>query len=748
MYSKSFICKALSAVSSIFLIVFSETMSQTSPTVLLSAKNTGGGLVEVEVTFSERVVGFDKNDFSVANGTIDKIENITPTENFLNVLSLSPGSSGFKLIDRTSDLLAVYSLGGKYATYFSSDINNGIAQGTSKSINCNSGILIRGSNLVCANSGDSKLRFYKTSDLSFVSELDLADFRPLALGSNNEIIGVANQTTVEYRNSSGELVTSFAAKFQEEFSQINYLSNDEEGNIYTLETQYVQGNGGSNLKHVVSYDNTGKETSSFRIDDDTQYVSRSKEGLFYGVTPTEIRVYDQEGNFIRGVTGQGIGDNVLNSRISNIEFDENDNLHFVNNTDVYSYGQSVNVYRITIDSETDGPVTLTVLKDAFQSYTGTNTDETSIIITADSTPPQGYSVGYSTIDLCQGDKLGVNLSGAELNSRFHYRLLNVLDTLADEQPVATNDLSFEIGDIPVGESTLKLWLTDTANNTGDTVFQVLKIAEPPLTPEICIVSVDDNSNKNQVSWEYDVSSVRSFGIYRETSTAGEYELLEVVENVNNYVDQSSNPSGQANRYRISALDTCGLESGFSETHKTMHLTISRGVGNIWNLNWDNYEGFDFSTYRIYRGISSSNIELLTEIASNLTSYSDLEAPETDLIYYFIEVVKQDPCNTVSNTRALNEITSRSNLATNAILSTEEDRTENYLIYPNPIGSSFTVESKNYTPTGYSIHDFSGKKMKQGFLKPITIIDMKKFKPGVYFIEVFDGNTIRKRLIKR
>ena len=88
----------------------------------------------------------------------------------------------------------------------------------------------------------------------------------------------------------------------------------------------------------------------------------------------------------------------------------------------------------------------------------------------------------------------------------------------------------------------------------------------------------------------------------------------------------SNTSQQAYRYQIKYVDTCGNESSVGDTHKTLHLTINQGVGSTWNLIWTAYEGVSFPSYNIYRGTNSSNMTLINTVASNITSYTDNNAP--------------------------------------------------------------------------------------------------------------------------
>ena len=179
-------------------------------------------------------------------------------------------------------------------------------------------------------------------------------------------------------------------------------------------------------------------------------------------------------------------------------------------------------------------------------------------------------------------------------------------------------------------------------------------------PDVCIVGVNPQTNFNRVVWEHPNSTaIDSFYVYKETNQANIYQKIggTAFNDTAIFDDVSSNPSVQAYRYKLSVVDSCGVESDLGDFHKTIHLTINQGIGSAWNLIWSGYEGFTYPSYNIYRGISSNNMVLLTTIASNLNSYTDLTAPSGQL-YYQIEVVSSYNCdpsksfNTWSETSAL------------------------------------------------------------------------------------------------
>ncbi|MBP5496578.1 MAG: C10 family peptidase [Bacteroidales bacterium] len=189
------------------------------------------------------------------------------------------------------------------------------------------------------------------------------------------------------------------------------------------------------------------------------------------------------------------------------------------------------------------------------------------------------------------------------------------------------------------------------------------------TPAICMVGVENDHNL--VVWETLADpDVETYRIYRENSQANVYELLASVPagSPNAYEDITADPSVRAYRYKITAADSCGGETPMSAYHKTVHLTINQGIGNSWNLIWTPYEGFEFSSYKLYRGTANNNLQLIQTMPSTLTSFTD-NNPAGDALFYQIEVVMTESC--VQQTRDVTYTGARSNIVYNQIPVTVE-----------------------------------------------------------------------------
>ena len=268
------------------------------------------------------------------------------------------------------------------------------------------------------------------------------------------------------------------------------------------------------------------------------------------------------------------------------------------------------------------------------------------------------------------------------------------------------------------------------------------------TQNICVVGVDSLTNNIRVVWEEpQTTAIDSFYIYKESNVSNVYTQVgsRAYDSLSVWIDPVSNPAVQSYRYKITALDTCGVETPLSEFHKTIHLTINQGVGGAWNLIWSHYEGINFGSYKIYRGTSSSSMTLLTTIQSNLNSYTDL-APPTGAVYYQIEIVNPNNC---TPTKSTNYGSSKSNIATNDINNIVEMSSEFISVYPNPTTADFTIEiTKGLIGEDYTITDFSGRLLRSGtFHSNKEKVELDMFSNGVYLIQIKNSN-IQHRIIKQ
>ena len=181
------------------------------------------------------------------------------------------------------------------------------------------------------------------------------------------------------------------------------------------------------------------------------------------------------------------------------------------------------------------------------------------------------------------------------------------------------------------------------------------------TPQLRRVGAN-NTGSNIVQWTVaNTEGIAGYEIYREDNVSDVYTLVQRVERpgVRSCTDPTADPSARAYRYKICAIDECGGMSPMSAPHKTMHLTINRGIGTAWNLIWSPYEGQSIRSYKIYRGTSMQDMVVIGEVPGDQTSYTDNSNPNNEGFFY--KVV------TVENTRSDDEEELGSNIVDNGLL---------------------------------------------------------------------------------
>ena len=266
---------------------------------------------------------------------------------------------------------------------------------------------------------------------------------------------------------------------------------------------------------------------------------------------------------------------------------------------------------------------------------------------------------------------------------FHWEPSTGLNSSEIQNPIATP-----------AETTTYVVSVTTSNGSVATDTVTVFVNPSSYIPEICLVTVESNTNHNKIIWEKPVStSIDSTYIYKEGSATGNYIRIGALSQnqLSEFVDTLSNTLVQSNRYQIATKDKCSLESAKSNPHKTMHLAINQGVGSTWNLIWEQYEGFTVNTYNIYRGTTAGNLTLISSLSGGNTQYTDLNGG-TENVFYQIEAVSGFSCSptkayTSSYSNIASYVKGNTNIPETCLVTVDPILNLNRIIWNKPIAAS-------------------------------------------------------------
>lgn len=292
-------------------------------------------------------------------------------------------------------------------------------------------------------------------------------------------------------------------------------------------------------------------------------------------------------------------------------------------------------------------------------------------------------------------------------------------------------------------------------NSSDTVN--VQVSKPFGNQQICLVSVDVSTGKNDVMWEKIPNvGVSSYYIYKEVSS-NIYNWLGAVsyDSISHFIDYSSSPMSHGDKYKIAIIDTCGNISDLDSCafHKTINLVIT-SFGTTMGLVWDFYEVEDNSfvpdQYYIYRGTTPATLQLIDSVSGSFNTYNDLNI--TTPYYYLVGAVKNNSCNINiggGTPQMVNFLAS--NIKDNSSLVGIYEHKGWYplSIYPNPFKESTTIEFSNPDNSSYTLtlRDIIGNLIREEKTRDEkVIIKRNELSSGVYIIELFGEKNYKGKLI--
>lgn len=283
----------------------------------------------------------------------------------------------------------------------------------------------------------------------------------------------------------------------------------------------------------------------------------------------------------------------------------------------------------------------------------------------------------------------------------------------------------------------------------------------PVMQDICMVTVDTTTTTNLVVWQrVEETGISHYNIYRENAVAGNFMLIDTVQagSESLFNDVVASPMDRSWRYKISAVNTCGVEGPVSAPHKTMHMNTIVNLGNGSNdIYWDDYEGRQEAEYVVWRHSDQNGWEALSPaVPFGVSVFNDLPPGGLTGIDYFVEMTLGSMCTA---TRAQDFNSARSNKekgqfkvgegtgdSNNAL---SEYYLEQISLSPNPVSGMLTISQEDNLPVFVSVYTTDGQSLRSYQLSGTeTQIDFSNYSKGIYLVKVsLNGVERTHRIVK-
>lgn len=338
---------------------------------------------------------------------------------------------------------------------------------------------------------------------------------------------------------------------------------------------------------------------------------------------------------------------------------------------------------------------------------------------------------------CEAENVQIQFNGvADDESLFSWDFGNGL--INSGEGIGPFDVSWNID----GINEFKLLIESEGCENVDSTFSI-DILKLPDSKSLCGVGV--NSYNHAVPFWSPVTdeNVDSVYIYKETTQVNSYVKIAAVEaSISEFTDVNTDCSTQPYRYKISLFDNaCAYQTPLSDEHKTIHLMLNKGLNATWNLLWTAYEGLEIGTYSIYRGSAQDNLFKIAEVAGNVFSYTDHNAPLGDLYYAIVAENYFNDCTVDVKSVHVEQQDIRSNIQSTEVFSglNEHALEAKYKINVSKKVLFITTDLKaNYD---LRLYDITGKKLFEKTLNSTFEKDLSMYNSGMLLIQLSTGNGI-------
>ncbi len=295
-----------------------------------------------------------------------------------------------------------------------------------------------------------------------------------------------------------------------------------------------------------------------------------------------------------------------------------------------------------------------------------------------------------------------------------------------------------------------------------------------ITPDICLVTVDDSSKHNIIIWDKTLyAHVDSFIVYRQVATtylrvgAQAYNKLSLLLDTAKSVGgpNGGDPNLGNYKYKLQIRDSSGAYSSLSPYHRTIFITTSGGGQFSWTAPYL-IEGQAADTNYVL-SCDTANNNIWSAVASSSsggqqTTLSDPGFSHHSAVANWRVDALGFNCNPTlrlsngDNTTFAARVKSHSNQSNNRVSGIKQNDKNNTLvnIYPNPTSNTLNINFSKISVNKVTIKIISlfGNEVYNSIHAISTgttlPIETSNLTPGIYLMQIItDNNVDTQRFIK-
>jgi len=261
-------------------------------------------------------------------------------------------------------------------------------------------------------------------------------------------------------------------------------------------------------------------------------------------------------------------------------------------------------------------------------------------------------------------------------------------------------------------------------------------------PEICMVTVDAASTHNIIFYDKTNHGDAAFYIIYREDQAGNYIAIDSVhrDTLSEYHDMTAVVNVRAHKYKISLVDTFGIESQLSPYHRTVFC--DEPSTGLFAWNWYEIEG---------QSNPSTDWVMLREDVEGVTGWNAVDTISGTAMDFFDPMISSLPMGAwrvrnlwglSCNSTRVGVNTSRSNVRNQSMFPSaiREMEMHQFSVYPNPTDQFLRVTGIYHNEI-YTVSDLTGKIVYEGILTGVDPeINVNMVSTGLYLITIRNASV--------